>query len=194
MRGAVVSVPDLVATDLRARVEGVRERARDLAIGPEDAAELAADATRRGRALGWRGVRLVTQVLLVVPRLLVQLLEGLGRTATRAVDRGEEAAELAGSLAHRAREVAGAVPGPLPQRPAERRRALAWLGVAFGIGLAVGWSLGRRQAGSAATSADPPDTLVPGTEGAATSPNGHAPGEVGAAREAAGSAEDDERG
>ncbi|TVP69039.1 MAG: hypothetical protein EA340_07770 [Nitriliruptor sp.] len=86
----------------------------------------------------WQVVRAALGVLLLLPKLLVRGLGGLGSLAEDVSERGLVAGE-------RAREVAAAVP---PSKRERRRRCLrtaAWTGAGFGVGLCVGWLVGRRQ-------------------------------------------------
>lgn len=86
----------------------------------------------------WQGAQVVLAGLLVLPKLLVRLLGGLGALTDDVAKRGVDVGE-------RAREAAAVVP---PSRRERRRRALrttAWGGVGFGIGLGLGWILGRRE-------------------------------------------------
>ena len=86
----------------------------------------------------WQGVQVALAGLLVLPRLLVRLLGGLGELSDDVAKRGVDVGE-------RAREAAAIVP---PSRRERRRRALrtaAWGGVGFGFGLGMGWVLGRRE-------------------------------------------------
>ena len=86
----------------------------------------------------WQVIRAALGVLLLLPKLLVRGLGSLGSLADDVSERGLVAGE-------RVREVAAAVP---PSKRERRRRCLrtaAWTGAGFGVGLAVGWFLGRRQ-------------------------------------------------
>ena len=86
----------------------------------------------------WQVVRAALGVLLLLPKLLVRGLGSLGSLADDVSERGLVAGE-------RAREVAAAVP---PSKRERRRRCLrtaAWTGAGFGVGLCVGWLVGRRQ-------------------------------------------------
>lgn len=86
----------------------------------------------------WQVVRAALGVLLLLPKLLVRGLGSIGSLADDVSERGLVAGE-------RVREVAAAVP---PSKRERRRRCLrtaAWTGAGFGVGLFVGWLLGRRQ-------------------------------------------------
>jgi len=86
----------------------------------------------------WQVVRAALGVLLLLPKLLVRALGSFGSLADDVSERGLVAGE-------RVREVAAAVP---PSKRERRRRCLrtaAWTGAGFGVGLFVGWLLGRRQ-------------------------------------------------
>lgn len=85
----------------------------------------------------WQVIRAVLGVLLLVPRLLVRALGGLGTLAEDVSERGLVVGE-------RAREVAAAVPPSKRERRRHCWRTAAWTGAGFGVGLGVGWLLGRR--------------------------------------------------
>ena len=86
----------------------------------------------------WQVVRAALAVLLLLPKLLVRALGGLGSLADDVSDRGLVAGE-------RVREVAAAVPPSQRERRRRRLRTAAWTGAGFGVGLGVGWLIGRRQ-------------------------------------------------
>ncbi len=86
----------------------------------------------------WQGAQVALAGLLVLPKLLVRLLGSLGDLSDDVAKRGVDVGE-------RAREAAAVIP---PSRRERRRRAVrtaAWGGAGFGIGLGVGWFLGRRE-------------------------------------------------
>jgi len=86
----------------------------------------------------WQGAQVALAGLLVLPKLLVRLLGGLGDLSDDVAKRGVDVGE-------RAREAAAVIP---PSRRERRRRAFrttAWGGAGFGIGLGLGWFLGRRE-------------------------------------------------
>jgi len=85
----------------------------------------------------WQVIRAVLGVLLLVPRLLVRALGGLGTLADDVSERGLVVGE-------RAREIAASVPPSRRERRRRRWRTAAWTGAGFGVGLFVGWLVGRR--------------------------------------------------
>jgi hypothetical protein len=86
----------------------------------------------------WQMVRAVLGVLMIVPRLLLRALRGFGTLADDVSARGLVMGE-------RAREVVAAVPPSKRVRRQRRWRTAAWTGAGFGVGLFVGWLLGRRE-------------------------------------------------
>jgi hypothetical protein len=86
----------------------------------------------------WQAARAVLGVLLLVPKLLLRALRGVGTLADDVSTRGLVVGE-------RAREVAAAVPPSKRVRRQRRLRTAAWTGAGFGVGLFVGWLLGRRE-------------------------------------------------
>jgi hypothetical protein len=86
----------------------------------------------------WQAARAVIGVLLLVPRLLLRALRGVGTLADDVSARGLVVGE-------RAREVAAAVPPSKRVRRQRRWRTAAFTGAGFGVGLFVGWLLGRRE-------------------------------------------------
>lgn len=86
----------------------------------------------------WQVVRAALGVLLLLPKLVVRGLGGLGTLAEDVSERGLVAGE-------RAREVVAAVPPSKRERRRQRLRTVAWTGAGFGVGLGVGWLLGRSE-------------------------------------------------
>ncbi len=103
--------------------------------------DLPVDTEKVGRQVErglWQGAQVALAGLLVLPKLLVRLLGSLGDLSDDVAKRGVDVGE-------RAREAAAVIP---PSRRERRRGALrtaAWGGAGFGIGLGVGWFLGRRE-------------------------------------------------
>jgi len=98
------------------------------------------DVETVGRQLergAWQAVSALLSIVLLLPKLLVRGLGALGTLADDVSERGVVAGE-------RAREVAGAVPPSKRDRRRRTRRTAAWTGAGFGLGLLVGWILGRR--------------------------------------------------
>lgn len=86
----------------------------------------------------WQAIRTALGVLLIVPKLLLRALGGLGTLADDVSERGLVVGE-------RAREVAAAVPPSKRERRRGCWRTAAWTGTGFGVGLFVGWLVGRRE-------------------------------------------------
>ncbi len=86
----------------------------------------------------WQAVHAGLGALLLVPGLLVRALRGLGTVADDVSERGLVVGE-------RAREVAAAVPPSKRERRRRRWRTAGWTGAGFGVGLFVGWLVGRRE-------------------------------------------------
>ena len=118
----------------------------------------------------WQVVRAALGVLLLLPRLLVQALGRAGTLADDVSERGLIAGE-------RAREVAAVIPPSKRERCRRCLRTAAWTGAGFGVGLAVGWLLGRRE--------DEMVTYAPADVGAHLDPAPVPPGPVAAPLDAA---------
>lgn len=86
----------------------------------------------------WQVIQTVLGVLLVVPKLVVRALGGLGTLADDVSERGVVVGE-------RAREVAATIPPSKRERRRRRWQVAAWTGAGFGAGLFVGWLVGRRE-------------------------------------------------
>jgi len=86
----------------------------------------------------WQAIHAALGVLLLLPKLLVRAVGGLGTVAEDVSERGLVVGE-------RAREVAGSIPPSKRERRRRRWRTAAWTGTGFGVGLFVGWLVGRRE-------------------------------------------------
>ncbi|MFO7961149.1 MAG: hypothetical protein R6U94_09405 [Nitriliruptoraceae bacterium] len=86
----------------------------------------------------WQGIHAALGVLLLLPKLLVRAVGGLGTVAEDVSERGLIVGE-------RAREVAAGIPPSKRDRRRRRWRTAAWTGTGFGVGLFVGWLIGRRE-------------------------------------------------
>ncbi|MGM0618021.1 MAG: hypothetical protein ACQEUI_07750 [Actinomycetota bacterium] len=86
----------------------------------------------------WQSVHAALGVLLLLPKLLVRALGGLGTVAEDVSERGLVVGE-------RAREAVASIPPSKRERRQRRWRNTAWTGAGFGVGLFVGWLVGRRE-------------------------------------------------
>ena len=111
----------------------------DLPIDVDEVTARAQTGVRKARIGLWEVVRLIGELLLVVPRAIVHGLGLLGDIVDDLADRGAD-------LSERARDAADAVPPSRRGRRRQVRQRLVWVIVGFLGGLTVGWSLASRRA------------------------------------------------
>ena len=111
----------------------------DLPVDVDEVAAHARTGVRKARIGLWEVVRVIGELLLVVPRAIVHGLGLLGDVVDDLADRGAQVSE-------RVRDVADAVPPSRRGRRRQVRQRLVWVVVGFLGGLCAGWTLASRRA------------------------------------------------
>ncbi len=128
-----------LTTGLRDRADQVLERADDVRERAPEMIEDLRPVVRRTEIRAWSLLRAATDVLLLVPRIVVRVLGVLADTIDELADRGEH-------LAERGREVADSLPAARSTRRRRRVRGALWVTGGFAAGFVTGWLVAQRQA------------------------------------------------
>ena len=142
--------PDAVTkrtSQLRRQAADLRKEALDrwedledeLPVDVDEVTTYARTGVHKARIGLWEVVRIVGELLLVVPRAVVHGLGLLGDVVDDLADRGAVVSE-------RVRDAADAVPPSRRGRRRQVRQRLVWVVVGFFGGLSVGWALASRRA------------------------------------------------